>query len=77
MTLSLITEHVSEDRVRVTIWNGYRVIATLDVHELATAVSRFDVQLQLARGERPTKLLHDFATMGVEYEARTAARDRP
>ncbi len=68
MTLSLITEHVREDRVRVTIWNGYRVIASLDVSELEEPSSRFDVEVELARGDRPPKRLRDFATTGVRYE---------
>ena len=69
MGLSVIVERVSEEQVRVVVWNGQRSLAVLDLLELPTRVSRFDVQLELARGFRPSKLVRDFATNGVDYGA--------
>ena len=67
MALAVIVEHVSEERLRVVVWNGQRAVASLDLRELPTRVSRFDVLLELSRGSRRAKLLRDFATNGVDY----------
>ena len=67
MALAVIVEHVSEERLRVVVWNGQRALASLELRELPTRVSRFDVQLALSRGRRSEKLVRDFATNGVDY----------
>ena len=76
MGLSVIVERVSEEQVRIVVWNGQRSLAVLDLLELPTETSRFDVKLELARGPRPSKLLREFATNGVDYGAKPHRRPR-
>ena len=74
MGLSVIVERVSEEQVRVVVWNGQRSLAVLDLLELPVQLSRFEVKLELARGSRPSKLVRDFASNGVDYGARPHRR---
>ena len=74
MGLNVIVERVSEEQVRVVVWNGQRSLAVLDLLELPARRSRFDVRLQLARGLRPSKLVRDFASNGVDYGERPHRR---